>query len=188
MKEKIIKAAEEVFSERGFHETKIYQIAEKAGVSVGTIYRFFESKEELYLTVVHSKLSKLEEEVKKAVSGKSPTLALKSYISAVIDFFLKEDGFFKLFIREVGVFSVVDEERFKISEWYRNYLKNLSSIIKKGIETGEFRKSDPYALSLAVSGVLKNMIYCHSKGMLNGDTEYLKKEIEDFILNGLLNK
>ncbi len=188
MKRKIVEAAEKVFSEKGFHEAKVYQIAEKAGVSVGTIYRFFESKEELYSTVLFSKLSELEREVKKSVSGKSPTLALKSYISAVIDFFLKEDEFFKLFLREVGAFFVVDEERFKISEWYRNYLKTLYSIIKKGMETGEFKKSDPYALSFAVSGVLKNVIYCYSKGMVKKDIDSLKKEIERFVFEGLCNR
>src|SRR5262245_34828698 len=46
-REAILDAALELFAERGFHGTAVPQVAEKAGVGAGTIYRYFESKEAL---------------------------------------------------------------------------------------------------------------------------------------------
>lgn len=46
-KEKIVQAALETFAERGYHGTAVPQVAERAGVATGTIYRHFLSKEEM---------------------------------------------------------------------------------------------------------------------------------------------
>jgi AcrR family transcriptional regulator len=43
----ILRAAEEVFSERGFHETRIQDIAERAAIGVGTVYNHFDQKEDV---------------------------------------------------------------------------------------------------------------------------------------------
>ena len=49
----IIKAALELIAEQGFHGTSMYMIAEKAGVGAGTIYRYFESKDDLINQLRH---------------------------------------------------------------------------------------------------------------------------------------
>jgi AcrR family transcriptional regulator len=49
LKNRIILAAKTLFSENGYEETSIEQIAEKAGVGMGTAYNYFKSKEELYI-------------------------------------------------------------------------------------------------------------------------------------------
>jgi AcrR family transcriptional regulator len=116
MRERIIEAAEKIFSEKGFYEAKVYQIADLAEVSVGTIYRFFKSKEELYSAVLKKKLSELERRVEKRVKHKSPEEALRVYIETVVDFFDEERVFF-IFMREVGSLSIIDEERFELSDW-----------------------------------------------------------------------
>lgn len=52
VKEKIQKSAIDVFTEKGFKETSIKDIASKAGVSVGNVYRYFTNKDDLYRTVI----------------------------------------------------------------------------------------------------------------------------------------
>ncbi|MFZ3589529.1 TetR/AcrR family transcriptional regulator [Bacillus sp. DJP31] len=53
-REKILNAAREVFGSKGFFDTKMIEIAERANVSKGTIYLYFESKEKLY-SAMHAK-------------------------------------------------------------------------------------------------------------------------------------
>ena len=48
-KDKIVDAAMQIFGKKGFYDTKMLDIAEKAGVSKGTIYLYFSSKDELYI-------------------------------------------------------------------------------------------------------------------------------------------
>ena len=52
----IVQAAQELFAERGFHATPIAQIAKRAGVAAGTIYRYFEAKDAL-VTALHEELA-----------------------------------------------------------------------------------------------------------------------------------
>ncbi|AOT70745.1 TetR/AcrR family transcriptional regulator [Geosporobacter ferrireducens] len=67
VKEKIDFAALEVFAEKGYTGTKIADIAEKAGVSIGNIYRYYKSKEEIFYTNIPESFP---EELKKLLKDK----------------------------------------------------------------------------------------------------------------------
>jgi AcrR family transcriptional regulator len=187
-KEAILEAAEKVFSEYGFHEAKIYRIADLAGVSVGTIYRFFKSKEELYAEVLRKKLSELQKRVEKNIKHKPPEKALKAYISTVIDFFEEERDFFTIFMREVGSLSIIDEERFNLSDWYHKYIRKLAKIVERGIKRGTFKNVDPMTTIIAISGALKNTIYAQSKKVIKLPSEELKKLLYQAFIDGILKK
>ncbi|WP_457681760.1 TetR/AcrR family transcriptional regulator [Thermovibrio sp.] len=187
-KKVILEAAEKVFSEYGFHEAKIYKIAEFAGVSVGTIYRFFKSKEELYSEVLRKKLLELKSRVESSVKHKTPERALKAYISTVIDFFEEKKEFFTIFMREVGSLSVIDEERFNLTQWYREYVKELSKIVERGVKRKVFKDLDPILVILAISGAMKNTVYAQIQGLVKKEPEELKETLYELFLNGLLKK
>lgn len=59
-RETILSAATHEFAERGFDSANINVIAQKAGISVGSIYKYFGSKEDLFLTVVHTGVETLK--------------------------------------------------------------------------------------------------------------------------------
>ena len=188
MKEKILKAAEKVFSEKGFHDAKISKIAEIAGVSVGTIYRFYKSKEELYGEVIKRKLVEMETKVKKAVEGKSPEEALAVYVDVVLDFFNSERNFFEIFMRELGSSFIIDTERFNLSFWYKDYVEELSRIVDKGIKKRIFKEYNPQGVFLLISGALASINYFRLKGFIDLSTEEVKKMILDIVLNGLIRR
>ncbi|ADU96825.1 TetR/AcrR family transcriptional regulator [Thermovibrio ammonificans] len=186
MRERIVEAAEKVFSEKGFYEAKVYQIADLAEVSVGTIYRFFKSKEELYAAVLKKKLTELERRVEKRTKHKSPEEAIKAYIETVVDFFDEERSFFEIFMREVGSLSIIDEERFELSEWYKGYVKKLARIVSRGERRGVFKELDPVGVILAISGAVKNLLYCSMKGFVNLSSDEIKKLLVELFFKGLL--
>jgi len=187
LKEKILEAAEKVFSDKGFHDAKVSKIAEIAGVSVGTIYRFYKSKEELYGEVIKKKLVEMEREVEESIKGKEPLEALKSYISTVVDFFSREQDFFEIFMMEMGSSFILDTERFNLWNWYRSYVEKLSKIIEDGIEKGVFRKFNPKGVFLLISGALANIDYFRLKGFLKMDPEEMKNTVQEIVLKGLLD-
>lgn len=64
MTERIIKAAEELFGQFGFSKTTSDEIARKAGVSKRTLYKYFESKQQVLDAVINGKIQKLNDELK----------------------------------------------------------------------------------------------------------------------------
>lgn len=59
-RERVLRAACEEFADHGFENTSIQQIARKAEISVGAVYKYFDDKEALFITVVQEGLSTLE--------------------------------------------------------------------------------------------------------------------------------
>ncbi len=59
-RERILRVAREEFADNGFENTSIQQIAKKSGISVGSVYKYFENKEDLFTIVVQDGLSSLE--------------------------------------------------------------------------------------------------------------------------------
>ena len=60
-RERIMRVATNEFATNGFEDTSIECIAKKAKISVGSVYKYFENKEDLFITVVHDGISKLDE-------------------------------------------------------------------------------------------------------------------------------
>ena len=72
--QKVLAAAEEVLAADGFDEFTMTAVAERAGVSVGAIYRRFDSKEQLLAAVKDRLLSRLEEDLAERLSTADPSL------------------------------------------------------------------------------------------------------------------
>jgi AcrR family transcriptional regulator len=113
-REKILSVAVKEFANKGFNSTNINTIVEKAGVSVGSLYKYFDTKEDLFLTVVSLGVEMLES-------------TLTEIISSDIDFFQKIE---KL-IRIIQQHSREDSDIIKLynemtSEGNSEFVKRLS--------------------------------------------------------------
>ena len=78
-REKVIAAAEQVFAEHGV-EAGIPEIAEKAGVGKGTIYRNFESKDDLVAAILIRRLNRLDEDIVAALDSDDPGKAFRDVL------------------------------------------------------------------------------------------------------------
>jgi TetR/AcrR family transcriptional regulator len=83
-RERLLGVAVEEFASNAFADANVNRIAERTGMSVGSVYQYFRSKEELYLTVVNRAYAKLEEAIGPIMESKAPAMEKISLILDVL--------------------------------------------------------------------------------------------------------
>jgi AcrR family transcriptional regulator len=180
-KEEILWAAEEVFSEKGYVSATVDEIAQRAEFAVGTLYRFFDNKSELYSETVLSRMRMMEEEVYSALrKGNSPTEMIRSYFASRIELFWEYPRFFRLFFSgPVGTISDANLGFLpEILERYEKLLKELHRLFAEGVNRKEFKPHSPELLTLTIEGLLK--IYVEKLGRQERPARNEKEEEDLF--------
>jgi AcrR family transcriptional regulator len=188
----IVAAALESFAERGFAATRLDDIAARAGVTRGTLYLYFSSKEDLFKAVVRQSIVPIiargeemvaqSQEPSAALLAKvllmMPTAVAGSPVSAIP----------KLVISEARNFP--DLAQFYLKEVIRRGRRLLTAIIARGVERGEFRPMDMEHVFYCVVGpVLLTMLWKHSFEPFDGkhlDAQALCRAHLDLLLHGML--
>src|SRR5262245_56231104 len=95
--EKILEKAARLFATRPYHEVRMDDVAKEAGVAKGTIYCYFEDKEDLYLGLILSAVDRLFEEVRGGIAHvEHPKEKLLLYLQSALNFFEVHPYFFEL--------------------------------------------------------------------------------------------
>jgi AcrR family transcriptional regulator len=160
-KEEILWAAETVFSEKGYVSATVEEIAQRAEFSVGTLYRFFENKSDLYSEAVLARMRMMEQEVYAALrEGDSLVEAIRNYFASRIELFWKHPQFFRLFYSgPVGTISDANLGFLpEILERYQKLLNELHQLFREGVKQKEFKPRSPELLTLAIEGLLKTYV------------------------------
>jgi AcrR family transcriptional regulator len=142
--QELLDAALALFVEKGFAATRAEEVAQRAGVSKGTLYLYYPSKEELLKAVIaHFLSSRIQEGTAQAAQhAGSPTALLRGIL---IDWWTElydnpAAGVFKLVITEVGNFPEIGE--FYAREVVQPAHALLEGVIRRGVAEGEFRAID----------------------------------------------
>lgn len=188
--QQIIDAALEVFGECGLAKTRLQDIADRAGVSKGTIYLYFPNKEELFREMVRQTAVAAIESGEKVTAQGTPTeqlcAAMRGYWK-----FVRSPVFstiYRLVMGELHQFP--DLAQFYADEVVSRGLRLLSGIIRRGVESGEFRDIDPMiAARMLVALTVQNGIWrdehtgvpllCHKKD------EEVFRELAHFYLHSI---
>ncbi len=156
-RQEILRAAERVFVRKGYQAANVEEIAQEAEFSVGTLYNFFKSKEEMYIRVVetlaHDFMDMLEERV---LSQAEADKAIASLIELRLEHFDKHKGFFRVFL-ETSPGSQLDLLKYlpeSCRGLYDHYIDSVSGIFKRGVQDGQFEDMDPLYLTLCLEGIL----------------------------------
>ena len=158
--EQIIKAALEVFGECGLANARLQDIAERAGVSKGTIYLYFPNKEELFREMVRQTAVAAIERAEQANVPGTPTNQLLAFMRGYWAF-VRSPPFatiYRLVLGELHQFP--DLARFYADEVVARGQKLMAGIISRGIDAGEFREIDPMvAARMLVAIIVMNGIW-----------------------------
>ena len=96
---RLLAVAKSAFAETGYSATNINRIAEKAGISIGAIYKYFRSKEDLFLTVVEQGHDLLKEVVDGIVgSGGTIMEKVEQIVRSAIAYSLRDPEFVRIYI------------------------------------------------------------------------------------------
>jgi AcrR family transcriptional regulator len=188
--DEILAAALESFAARGFAASRLEDVAARAGVSKGTLYLYFKSKEELFEAVVRATLLPNLARVETLASsfeGPSRDL-LQRLLLTIAGVVGSEVGALpKIVIAEAGNFPEL--ARFYLDEVVRRGLRLIGAILRRGIERGEFRAIDvDHAVFCVIAPMLlaalwKNSLEPHDRAPLEMDA--LVRAHLDLLLRGL---
>ena len=140
--QRILRAAEGNFAERGLAGARIGAIARAARVNKALLYYYFASKEELHRFTLNTLFRQLREQTSAALDRPgSPRQQLLRYINSYFDFMVAHPNYPRLFEREL----MTQEPRLVglVQENLRPLHRRLTAVIRAGIAKGEFRRVDP---------------------------------------------
>jgi AcrR family transcriptional regulator len=181
-REHIIASASRVFAARPYHRVCMDDVAGAARVGKGTLYRYFPSKEDLYLGVVAEAFDLLIRRLDRVeAEGLPPPTALGRMIEAVMETFARHLPFFRLMQQgEARLFlrkkQVVRARRERIAE-------GLARVLERGAQTGVFRKVDRALVPTMVIGLVWGTSVNHAD---DTPAEILAQRVTDLCLHGLL--
>lgn len=190
----ILDAARDTFFERGFAATRLDAVARRAGVSKGTLYLYFESKETLFKAMIRETIVVVlerSEQHAESYAGSSRDLLeelLRGWWVAVHDSRLT--GLPKLIFSEATQFP--DLARFYFDEVVQRGRRLFAGVLRRGIERGEFRPIDvDYTVRIIQAPVVMALIWKGSMAKCQIDPLDFERHLDvliDTILNGVVRK
>jgi TetR/AcrR family transcriptional regulator len=154
-RERFISEAARLFAERGFSQTDMAELASRAGVAKGSVYDYFDSKEDLYLHVCRDGL----ERSRRAVYGEiDPSWDIYSQLRRIFGEGVKfadshpEYVAMYLNISSAGMETFAEELSLEVEKFTADYLKRL---IRAGVKQGLVRKN----VDVKLSAFIINSLY-----------------------------
>ncbi len=186
----ILEAALALFAEKGFAATRLDEVARRAGVSKGTVYLYFASKEELFKSLVEAMVVPEVERAEFFVAqheGPARELLVqlvRQWWETVGESHLC--GVPKLVLAEAGNFPEL--ARFYTERVITRASRLIASVIERGIGTGEFRPCDPLLTGrLLIAPLVFATIWKQSLSRFDAmDTAAFVDQHIDLFLHGLL--
>lgn len=183
----IRQAAIRVFAREGFHPARMETIAHEAGVAVGTIYNYFESKKDVLLSVFEAEL---EERISFFEELRESGLSVPEQIAQILQ------GYFSLLREKTDLVQVLLRERFnpgkgfkdKLSDFHRKVVERIEILIQEGIDQGWVRPCNPRIIAPALFAVVQSIgvwEMIHPGTVVRELFQTAPTELADFIWNGL---
>jgi AcrR family transcriptional regulator len=147
-RERILRAAERLFGERGYERTSVVQITEKARTAQSTFYIYFRSKKAVLDELVRELNYSLRRELARAIDGVSNRKeADQAAFHAFFSFILKRRNLYRI----MNQVEFVDERLYR---WcYRKLADGYLHEVAKAIDKGEYRRMNPELMAFSVLGI-----------------------------------
>jgi len=159
-KEKILEAAIKVFAERGYHSTRVDDIADESKTSKGSIYFYFKSKQDIFLGLIEIFINLLEKRVIKTMSNKEDhgPEQLTQTLVEIVGVFKQYRSLAKIvLIQAVGLGEIFEDQR-------RLFIDKFCGIVQKrldlAVQNGSIEPIDsPLVARLWVGSMVEIVIH-----------------------------
>lgn len=181
-RQKLLDAAELVFGRRGFENTSIAEITQKAGVALGTFYVYFPHKEAIFVELVDELGKRIRGLTRDAVAGETDRLSIER---------AGFRAFLKFAATHPNLYRVVKQAEYVAPDAFRRYYENFAVGYVRGLETamrdGQIRRMNAEALAYALMGIADfvGMRFVMWGGAKDADLEALLDQIMEFVARGM---
>ena len=160
----ILTAAVKVFAEKGFHEARVGDIAEEAGIAYGLVYHYFDSKEALLETIFRTTWGEMLARVEEVEAAGVPAPeAVRQVTALLLRTWRRDPDLVRVLVREVTRNQHVQQEIEEITA----AMETLERIVRRGQESGEFRQDlDPRLAAVVFYGALEEVLSSWVLGQL----------------------
>jgi TetR/AcrR family transcriptional regulator, fatty acid metabolism regulator protein len=152
----LLDAAVRVFARKGFHASRVGDIAEEAGVAHGLLYHYFKSKDEVLEAVFHDNWSLLQSRIASVEETDEPAADQLRHVAAIVlRTWLHLPDVVTVVIREFGRSPELAERIGELAQ----PIEVIQRVIERGIERGEFRSDiDPQFAATVVYGSIDELL------------------------------
>ena len=184
-RKEILLAAQKTIGRNGYHATSVADVIEAAGVSRGTFYLYFESREALFHELVDGFIEDLVNCIELVGRDGKPIEGLYENLLRVIDLLFENRNLTVILLREaVGLDAKTDQ---KLNELNEFLLRMVEGALRNGASWGLTRKVNEPIVAMAIVGCIKEVLYQYL--VVNHktvpDRETLAQELLQFGLTGL---
>ncbi|MDH4020149.1 MAG: TetR/AcrR family transcriptional regulator [Xanthomonadales bacterium] len=179
-RDKLLRAAEIEFGDKGFHSAAISGITYRAGVALGTFYTYYESKEEIFHDLVTYMSHRTRRWIGERVAGAPDRMAAERLgIEAYIEFAR----------RHKGIYRIITEAEFVANDAYREHYESFASAyrdnLKQAGESGDIREGDYETWSWAIMGIAVFLGMKYTEWDDNVPAARVAEIVTDLIANGI---
>jgi TetR/AcrR family fatty acid metabolism transcriptional regulator len=185
-RQQILAAAVKIFAKKGFHASRVGDIAEEAGIAYGLVYHYFASKEDLLETIFRTTWTEMLARVREVEEAGVPASeAVRQVTALLLRTWRRDADLVRVLVREVTRNQYVEQEIEEISD----AMDALERIVRRGQETGEFRSElDPRLAAVVFYGALEEVLTGWVLGQLpdrDEDIARAEKNVVALLTGGL---
>lgn len=187
----ILKAAVDLFSERGFERTTVDEIAARANVGKGTIYLYFANKEQIFIAIIESGIQYIVNSMDEILSQSGDFhQRFQEMFRQHLQFAEDHRKFYQLFLKEgLNLKFIGDKEsQARIMKLHQKIHQQLTQLIQIGIDQNQIRIGDPSIFAFALSGIMSHSCFQWLTEKENGSLLEQMPVIIDLYLNGVGKK
>ncbi len=182
----ILEAAYRAFARDGYHHTTMDKIAQRVGVTKGTLYLYYKSKADLFVAVLEDRLRNLERRIQRAIdTAHTPQAAVERIAHELATYFRRERNFHSVFVH--SYVPLPPEVRKRIRQRILPILDHIelvvTSVMDRGVKEGVFREHiPPRIMALAFVWMVRGMLRYHAKSSV------LARAFAEIFLYGVLRE
>jgi AcrR family transcriptional regulator len=181
-RQRILDAARVVFFRDGFMPANLDEVAQRAGVAKGTLYRYFENKAELYVAVLSANGDAFERKMRETiVAGLDAPEQIRHLVRFYVQHWTAHPEYFQIFWaleNESVIGALPAPVVLQVTELWGKCLKLLSEVLDRGQREGRFRAHDSWEVA--------NVLWTLVNGLIQGDQAPAAKKLRERPLDGVV--
>ena len=158
-KNQILDAAMETFSKVGFHKARMADIAETSGLSKGSLYWYFENKNDLIINLLAKVFEPELKDLRNLITDPGPVAErLFAYADRSADDMIKMLKWVPLVYDFIALAFRQDTIKKSITKYYQQNMEILETIIQQGLDSGELVASSARDAAIAIGSILEGTV------------------------------